>query len=141
MSKMSAAVTRICRAPRENTACGSPGCPAQPKRRKCQVGWWPCCVPGTDLLTGVFLERSWPPLGLILDRISTAKSRQKPAQNKAHRRLPQNLKLEFALCKTTSITNKRIPRYGTCPKRGAAVSRRMASSIRSGPEGARGVFK
>ena len=71
----------------------------------------------------------------------TTKSRQEPAQNQAHKRFPQHIKLEFAFPTTQSTSNKCIPQNGTCSNRGAAVSRRMAYSIRSGPESARGVFK
>ena len=110
--------------------------------------WHHFCRFGMDF--GWIFRRFWTDSGIIFKNICnamnkrksagappsngripklTAKSRQEPAQNKAHRRLPQNIQLEFGFHPTQSTASKRIPRNGTCPKRGAAVSRRMASSI------------
>ena len=52
----------------------------------------------------------------------------------------KNTKHDTAFHIISQTAKKRTPRNGTCTKRGAAASRRMASSIRSGPVGARGVF-
>ena len=48
----------------------------------------------------------------------TAKSRQEPAQNKAHKRFTQDSKLRFATRKTPSTSNKRTSQNGIRSKRG-----------------------
>ena len=50
------------------------------------------------------------------------------------------MNLDFAICRKPSTADKTQSSKRNDPKWGAAVSRRMAYSIRSGPVGARGVF-
>ena len=54
---------------------------------------------------------------------------KEPAKNKANKRTPRHTNLRIAIRRTPSTANKCNSQIGTSPNRGAAVSRRMASSI------------
>jgi hypothetical protein len=77
------------------------------------------------------------PFSMILSRfrinfcINFTGRQERPRTSKEPRkqRTPQDMVLQIAIRRMPSTASKRIPRNGTCPKRGAAVSRNMAHSI------------
>ena len=80
-----------------------------------------CCI--------VFTRRQEPP-----------RTSKEPAKKPGTQRTPQNMILQIAIRRTPSTADKRILQTAFSQNGGAAVSRRMAYPIRSGPVGARGVF-
>jgi hypothetical protein len=123
------------RSPLRITDCCPNGRPKRPKADALQAS----CL--------MIFARFCDPPSFIFDDFSmtkfAAENRKEPQRtSKEPGTQPKTLRPRTRICNPHKppTANKRTPRNGTSQNGGAAVSRRMTSSIRSGPVGARGVF-